>query len=56
MKHFKVFAKRMFQYRARLVLALGLAVFSALGLGIGLLSLGPALSLIFRSRSGTVTL
>lgn len=52
MKHFKVFAKRMFQYRARLVLALGLAVFSALGLGIGLLSLGPALSLILDPEAG----
>ena len=52
MNHFKVFAKRMFQYRARLVLALGLAVFSALGLGIGLLSLGPALSLILDPEAG----
>jgi subfamily B ATP-binding cassette protein MsbA len=52
MKHFKVFAKRMFQYRVRLVLALGLAVFSALGLGIGLLSLGPALSLILDPEAG----
>jgi ABC-type multidrug transport system fused ATPase/permease subunit len=52
MKHFKVFAKRMFKYRVRLVLALGLAVFSALGLGIGLLSLGPALSLILDPEAG----
>lgn len=52
MKHFKVFAKRMFKYRVRLVLALGLAVFSALGLGIGLLSLGPALSLIVDPEAG----
>ena len=52
MKHFKVFAKRMFRYRVRLVLALGLAVFSALGLGIGLLSLGPALSLILDPEAG----
>lgn len=52
MKHFKVFAKRMVHYRVRLVFALGLAVFSAIGLGVGLLSLGPALSLILDPEGG----
>ena len=52
MKHFKVFAKRMLHYRLRLILALGLAVFSAIGLGVGLLSLGPALSLILDPEGG----
>jgi ABC-type multidrug transport system fused ATPase/permease subunit len=52
MKHFKVFARRMFLWRTRLIIALSLAVFSALGLGIGLLSLGPALSLILDPESG----
>ncbi len=52
MKHFKVFAKRMLHYRLRLVFALALAVFSAIGLGVGLLSLGPALSLILDPVDG----
>ncbi len=52
MKHFKVFALRMFHYRVRVILALSLAVFSALGLGVGLLSLGPALSLILDPEAG----
>ena len=52
MKHFKVFARRMFHYRVRVILALSLAVFSALGLGVGLLSLGPALSLILDPEAG----
>ncbi len=52
MKHFKVFAKRMFFWRLRLITALSLAVFSALGLGVGLLSLGPALSLILDPEGG----
>ena len=52
MKHFKYFAKRMFLWRMRLFLALALAVFSAIGLGVGLLSLGPALSLILDPEGG----
>ncbi len=42
----------MFYWRGRLILALFLAAFSALGLGIGLLSLGPALSLILDPEEG----
>ncbi len=52
MKHFKVFAKRMLHYRLRLVFAIALAIFSAIGLGVGLLSLGPALSLILDPVEG----
>ncbi|MDP7008826.1 MAG: ABC transporter ATP-binding protein [Phycisphaerales bacterium] len=52
MTHFKHFAKQMLQWRLRLVLALCLAIFSAMGLGVGLLSLGPALSLILNPESG----
>ena len=52
MKHFKYFAKRMFLWRVRLFFALALAVFSAVGLGVGLLSLGPALSLILNPDGG----
>lgn len=52
MKHFKVYAKRMLHYRIRLIFALALAVFSAIGLGVGLLSLGPALSLILDPEGG----
>jgi ABC-type multidrug transport system fused ATPase/permease subunit len=50
--NFKHFAKQMFYWRGRLILALFLAAFSALGLGIGLLSLGPALSLILDPEEG----
>ena len=42
----------MVYYRVRLVFALSLAVFSAIGLGVGLLSLGPALSLILDPEGG----
>ena len=42
----------MFYWRGRLILALFLAAFSAIGLGIGLLSLGPALSLILDPEQG----
>ena len=42
----------MLQWRGRFVLALFLAAFSALGLGVGLLSLGPALSLILDPENG----
>lgn len=52
MSNFKHFAKQMFYWRGRLILALFLAAFSALGLGIGLLSLGPALSLILDPEEG----
>ena len=52
MKHFKYFAKRMFLFRFRLFLAIALAIFSAVGLGVGLLSLGPALSLILNPDGG----
>jgi ABC-type multidrug transport system fused ATPase/permease subunit len=52
MKHFKVYAKRMLHYRIRLIFAISLAVFSAIGLGVGLLSLGPALSLILDPEGG----
>lgn len=52
MTHFKHFAKQMLQWRGRLILAVALAVFSAMGLGVGLLSLGPALSLILNPESG----
>ncbi len=52
MSNFKYFAKQMFNWRGRLILALCLAAFSALGLGIGLLSLGPALSLILDPEEG----
>ena len=52
MTHFRHFAKQMFQWRGRLSFAVALAVFSAMGLGVGLLSLGPALSLILNPESG----
>jgi subfamily B ATP-binding cassette protein MsbA len=52
MKHFKYFAKRMFLWRVRLFIAIALAIFSAVGLGVGLLSLGPALSLILNPDGG----
>ena len=52
MTHFRYFAKQMLQWRGRLILAIALAVFSAMGLGVGLLSLGPALSLILNPESG----
>ncbi|MBC8523703.1 ABC transporter ATP-binding protein [PVC group bacterium] len=52
MTHFKHFAKQMFHWRGRLILAIALAIFSAMGLGVGLLSLGPALSLILNPESG----
>lgn len=52
MKHFKYFAKRMFLWRIRLFFAILLAIFSAIGLGVGLLSLGPALSLILNPEGG----
>jgi len=52
MNNFKYFARQMFHWKGRLVLALFLAAFSALGLGIGLLSLGPALSLILDPEEG----
>jgi subfamily B ATP-binding cassette protein MsbA len=52
MTHFKHFAKQMLKWRVRLILAVALAIFSAMGLGIGLLSLGPALSLILNPESG----
>jgi ABC-type multidrug transport system fused ATPase/permease subunit len=52
MKHFKYFAKQMLRWRVRFLLALSLAVFSAIGLGVGLLSLGPALSLILDPEGG----
>ena len=52
MTHFKHFAKQMLQWRGRLILAVALAVFSAMGLGVGLLSLGPALALILNPESG----
>ena len=42
----------MLAWRWRFVLALLLAAFSAIGLGIGLLSLGPALSLILDPEQG----
>lgn len=42
----------MLHYRIRLIFALALAVFSAIGLGVGLLSLGPALSLILDPEGG----
>ena len=52
MTHFKHFAKQMLQWRVRLILAVALAIFSAMGLGVGLLSLGPALALILNPESG----
>jgi len=52
MKHFRFFARKMLRWRFRFTFALFLAVFSALGLGIGLLSLGPALSLILDPEGG----
>jgi ABC-type multidrug transport system fused ATPase/permease subunit len=52
MTNFKFFAKQMFNWRGRLIVALLLAAFSALGLGVGLLSLGPALSLIVDPENG----
>ena len=42
----------MFQWKARFVLAIALAAFSAIGMGVGLLSLGPALSLILDPKNG----
>ncbi|MBT4530990.1 MAG: ABC transporter ATP-binding protein [Phycisphaerae bacterium] len=52
MTDFKHFAKQMLQWRGRFILALLLAAFSALGLGVGLLSLGPALALILDPENG----
>ncbi len=52
MKDFVFFAKQMLQWRGRFILALSLAAFSAIGLGIGLLSLGPVLSLILDPENG----
>jgi len=52
MKHFRIFAKQLLKWRFRLICAMCLAVFSAMGLGIGLLSLGPALSLILDPEGG----
>lgn len=42
----------MLQWRGRLAAALALAAFSAVGLGVGLLSLGPVLSLILEPERG----
>ena len=42
----------MFLWRIRLFFAILLAIFSAIGLGVGLLSLGPALSLILNPEGG----
>ena len=52
MNNFRYFAKQMFTWRWRFILALFLAAFSAIGLGVGLLSLGPALSLILDPEQG----
>ena len=52
MTNFRIFAKQMLNWRGRFVLAILLAAFSALGLGIGLLSLGPALALILDPEQG----
>ncbi len=52
MNNFRYFAKKMLTWRFRFILALLLAAFSAIGLGIGLLSLGPALSLILDPEEG----
>ena len=52
MNHFRYFAKQMFHWKGRVVLALTLAAISAIGLGVGLLSLGPALSLILDPENG----
>ena len=52
MINFRIFAKQMLNWRGRFVLAMLLAAFSALGLGIGLLSLGPALALILDPEQG----
>ncbi len=52
MKNFKHFAKQMLLWKFRFYLALFLAAFSAIGLGVGLLSLGPALSLILDPEEG----
>jgi len=52
MINFRFFAKQMLTWRGRFILALCLAAFSAIGLGIGLLSLGPALSLILDPEQG----
>lgn len=52
MKNFKYFAKQMLSWRWRFALALFLAALSAIGLGVGLLSLGPALSLILDPEQG----
>ena len=52
MTHFKYFAKQMLRWRARFIFAIALAIFSAMGLGVGLLSLGPVLSLVLNPESG----
>ncbi|MEE2819129.1 MAG: ABC transporter ATP-binding protein, partial [Planctomycetota bacterium] len=52
MTNFKHFAKLLLTWRLRFVCGLLLAVVSALGLGVGLLSLGPALSLILDPENG----
>ena len=52
MTNFKHFAKLLLIWRLRFVCGLVLAVVSALGLGVGLLSLGPALSLILDPENG----
>ncbi len=52
MTHFRHFAARMWRWPGRLILALLLAAFSAIGLGVGLLSLGPVLSLILSPEHG----
>ena len=52
MTNFKHFARQLLTWRIRFVCGLVLAAVSALGLGVGLLSLGPALSLILDPESG----
>ena len=52
MTYFKHFAKQLLAWRVRFICGLVLAAISALGLGVGLLSLGPALSLILDPESG----
>ncbi|MCH2147101.1 MAG: ABC transporter ATP-binding protein/permease [Phycisphaerales bacterium] len=52
MKNFKHFAKQLLTWRLRFISGLVLAAVSALGLGVGLLSLGPALSLILDPENG----
>lgn len=52
MNNFRYFAKKMLTWRYRFILAMLLAAFSAIGLGVGLLSLGPALALILDPEQG----